>query len=429
MEPIKILTEVMNASLQIYLTNLFCSAFWHSKYKSWVTIITSAVISLFMAASLLLFKGTFYSIVLAITFCFLITFLYECKLYQKIIFSIIIFAIMIMIENIIAVGLTIGFNNDFNAAKEGLLYISGIILSKFVMFLVVLFIRIKKHKTLFPAYRKNYIYLFLFPFSSLMIIFLQYKIFVDYPNQEHFMYVLVVVVYTLLILANMIIFEFIDSLYNNTINEGRLNAASEIIANQSVQYKALLDHDRDIMKIRHDHKNLCLALLTELRNGNSATVIEKLSQEYDLCNKEFLIHNNIVYTIINTKQEVARKTNTEIELECHNLDSIKIDPIDIAILIGNALDNAIEACQDLESDSKIEVSILKKANNVFIIIKNPTKDVVNINDLTTTKKNESQKHGFGIISMKQIIEKYNGELLFFYEKPYFTVTAMLKDTQ
>ena len=92
----------------------------------------------------------------------------------------------------------------------------------------------------------------------------------------------------------------------------------------------------------------------------------------------------------------------------------EIEPTDLCVIFGNALDNAIEACQKIDLSTKKEINIQVKHFNHLICfnISNPvlTPPEINNNFITTTKSDHIN-HGMGLYSIKKSVEKYNGCLL------------------
>ncbi|MBQ8600000.1 MAG: sensor histidine kinase, partial [Clostridia bacterium] len=90
-----------------------------------------------------------------------------------------------------------------------------------------------------------------------------------------------------------------------------------------------------------------------------------------------------------------------------------IDPVDLCIVFGNALDNAIEACLKLphEEMKKISISAKQNADLFFIKITNPVVKQVKIrNNMIMTTKEDVFSHGIGLYSIRKVAEKYNGHL-------------------
>ena len=81
------------------------------------------------------------------------------------------------------------------------------------------------------------------------------------------------------------------------------------------------------------------------------------------------------------------------------------------ILLGNPLDNAIEACQKMSDSIQKIISIKTKlvGNMLIMDIFNPVDhDVIILNNTIPTSKEETSNHGFGIYSLQRTLEKYDG---------------------
>ena len=89
-----------------------------------------------------------------------------------------------------------------------------------------------------------------------------------------------------------------------------------------------------------------------------------------------------------------------------------LDPVDLYTLVGNALDNAIEAVLPLPpAERLIRLRVQEKAGLVFLQIENPYAGELNTRDgLPLTRKEDKQNHGFGLKSIRDVGEKYHGFL-------------------
>ena len=89
-----------------------------------------------------------------------------------------------------------------------------------------------------------------------------------------------------------------------------------------------------------------------------------------------------------------------------------MDGLDLYTLMGNALDNAIEATEKLPENQRfVSVKIQNKVGMTLVEISNPINQELNIVEgkLHTTKK-DKEAHGFGMRSMKEIVKRYDGIL-------------------
>lgn len=430
MENVNVIIELANAFLHIFIGYVFFSSFWRSFYNKIIISSTIIISTILFTISLLLFKGTLIIYIPMIILTFILALLFNSKKLNKILATIIYLAINGLVEMLVGFFLSILFSVDINTASKSFAFlISGMLISKFIVFLTVLLVRIKKQNALLQQYKKKYLSIFLFPASTLSIAVLQAKIFIEYPNQDMVTRYGVLVSYVALILANIIVFDFIDSLYINTLNESKLQTADEIILNQTLQYQALIDHNKNILKIRHDHKNFCVGLRAEIESGNIGAAIEILNRENNLSKNEDLMLGNVILAIIDAKRQSAFEKNIELLCEYKDINQINVQSTDLAIIIGNALDNAIEACERFDVNYKkyIEIDISLKNGTIFIVINNPVISHIDTNNLISSKKDKAVQHGFGIISIKQIANKYQGEVLFSCENNIFTTVIMLKN--
>ncbi len=174
---------------------------------------------------------------------------------------------------------------------------------------------------------------------------------------------------------------------------------------------------RETRKIKHDMKNhmLCIYELCKRKKyDNLSQYIDNLGEiiintDTDLCSG-----NDIVDAIINEKNTIANKNGININIDGDFGIIGKLAPVDTVIIISNAIDNAIEFCSKLPDkiDKYINISVKRDRNYMIIIFTNPADKELLIKDNTIrSNKGDNLNHGFGLENMKNVIGKYNGELL------------------
>ncbi len=428
MDWIDIVTQLVNSSLHLYIAFFFFSSFWKRKYSIPIIFFAFMLIDVIFTSTLLLLNNTIlvYIFIYALTLLFAL--LFESKFIHKIIYVSIIYAINSVLEVLVSIAIQMIFSVNFDQSSDGALFIMGMLISKFVTFLVVLFIRLKKHKGLTKHFQNNYWGALLFPLSTLMMAVLLYMIFLEYPNPSKSIMFLITISYTILIFANMIIFDFIDTIYKNMVSESKVFAANELIAKQREQYQALINQNKNIMKIQHDNKNFYIGLISDLKNRNINTALDKLISAQEISISKMHISGNIIHSLVDIKKQAAKEKGIVLSYDYHQLSKIAIPATDLAIILGNALDNAIEACERIKDlqDKMVELFVSLKNNTIVIVIKNPVMKKPDISKLSTSKS-DSDFHGFGIMSMKQIASNYGGEVLFTYEDNTFTTSIVLNN--
>lgn len=106
----------------------------------------------------------------------------------------------------------------------------------------------------------------------------------------------------------------------------------------------------------------------------------------------------------------------------------KISDTDLCVLLSNALENAIHACEKVSEEgkkAKIEVQIYEKQEQVFLQVKNSCKSGITFeNGIPVSKEKE---HGIGVQSICAIVECYDGVYTFSVEQEYFILRLSLSE--
>lgn len=185
--------------------------------------------------------------------------------------------------------------------------------------------------------------------------------------------------------------------------------------------------NEDVSIIRHDMKNMLIFIDKYLAKGEIEKAREYILEITDSINKTKVMHITGVASIdcvLNSILSSTEKNNIEFvtNIDEHALN--KIEDLDLAIILANALSNATE---NNGGDRKfVKLSIYSYKNDLIIVISNSVnKDVINENPNLNTNKNNLELHGFGIKSIKRIAKKYNGFADFYQEKNIFYCVVKL----
>ncbi len=215
-----------------------------------------------------------------------------------------------------------------------------------------------------------------------------------------------------LILINVIFYFLFMKLGNEyeIIKENELLKYNNILQNK--HSKEIKELYKEVQTMRHDMKNQIISIRSSIQDENFNKAIDyanSIIENIDNTKKFIFTKNDMFNAIVNNKLSEANykgiKTRYSINYE---LDQ-RMEDVDINILFGNLLDNAIEACEKVEKNKEINLTIDKKRDYIFIEVKNTIdKSILKENpNLLTTKYNKSS-HGMGVRSIKKIVEKYDG---------------------
>ena len=172
----------------------------------------------------------------------------------------------------------------------------------------------------------------------------------------------------------------------------------------------------------------------------------RLLKERDLGGEEKIKEIEKVLEIFDSKVETENETLnvilTERMLECHT-HSIKMNcmvngkllsfmsEIDLYTLFGNALDNALEAVLKLSEDKRVINVVTSQSGGMFsVLISNYCKDPPTfVNDLPVSSKSGDGIHGYGLLSIKRIAEKYGGDMRVDYKEGVFNLSLLFALSQ
>ncbi|MDE5992168.1 MAG: ATP-binding protein [Oscillospiraceae bacterium] len=197
-----------------------------------------------------------------------------------------------------------------------------------------------------------------------------------------------------------------------------------------------------IRGMKHDLKNT-VSVIRQISNDNKdnaelQTYISEMNQCLEKLEVRFNTGNTVADTLLNMKYYEAVRNVPNINIYADELifsQELKIHSYDIGIILGNALDNAIEACKKLKinepsTDTFIRLRSVQKGNFLILTIENSFdgKLVINSqNELPATDKADKKSHGIGLANIKSTAEKYQGTMDFRVKDKVFILSVMMKN--
>ncbi len=423
-----VLIALFNAASSIIAADFFFSAFADKLVgkKAKKRIVSFFAFFIFFFAPLLISNSAVNMGVLIVC-TYLITLNYDMRFYNKLLLTALCIAFNVAAE--ISAGFLImtSFSIDFNEAKTGIYRTFGVLLSKLLVFTFFILIRAIKGGTLHGHFRKKWLSIYILPITTYLTVYVIYRSMQYYQNQV-FLTNLTLASLIMLIISNMLIVKLMNDFHNEVVNENKLILAEKMIEQQQKQYQMMFEENEVIHKLRHDQKNFIIGLLSQIQNKDYDEMVKQLNaqlQELQAGSDQNICGNSVIDTIINYKISEAKKKNIKIDFHYKGLHNIQISGIDLAILLGNALDNAIEATEKIEETEKrtVELYIYLKGNQLVVIIENNVIQNVDVDHLQTEK---TGNHGYGVVNMKSVVNKYAGSLSFFCEDKVFKTVIVLE---
>ncbi|MCH5198402.1 MAG: GHKL domain-containing protein [Oscillospiraceae bacterium] len=183
---------------------------------------------------------------------------------------------------------------------------------------------------------------------------------------------------------------------------------------------------------RHDIKNhiLIMNMLAENENYTELkSYLQDMSGVIDESDYVRISGISVVDAILNEKMYEAQGLGITTSYDVINLDKNNVSPLDLCIILSNALDNAIEANSKVENSENRYIKLKVHGNETFSVISvsNPlgVSPKKNSSGLFLTSKSDTDAHGYGLKSIENTAHKYKGEMLAKAEDGVFTLVVRL----
>lgn len=217
-----------------------------------------------------------------------------------------------------------------------------------------------------------------------------------------------------------------------------IETRSKTLESKAVYYKKRLDEIEKVSEntrnLRHDlvnHMNCIYAVLEQEHVTQAKKYIEDLLKK-ELYFQPFLSSksgNLTIDCLLSSKREKMKQLHIKLYDRIEIPSDIVLNEVDISIIIGNCMDNAIEAVSQIKEESKREISleILYRKGCFFFKISNFYGKNIKRNrkgGFKTTKKNES-RHGLGLEIVEKTLKIYNGFMKVDITNHKFTLQLLL----
>lgn len=350
------------------------------------------------------------------------------------------FLVYIPIENI---SLYLAFNINYNDITEHfytdslIVEIECMIIENIFMIVIAkIFNQMGKLKTIKNTYKKaTYIVICIPIIINMLILIIAFRIIaIDKLLIKYCIVILITIAISTLI-YNIYTFYII----RKSIDSYKLDYENKIIKDNILkEYNYYLDINKEKDKVRslyHDMKNhiICIRHLCEEKDRNK--VLEYIdSMEYNIrnynkLNEKLYTGNMILDSILRVKKSICIEKSIDFFVDMDFSKSDFIDMVDVCTIFSNLIDNAIEACDKVNS-SNISKKIILKSKYIdefciFLIENTRINEINQEKNLFLTNKKNSYMHGIGLNNVRSTVEKYFGELIVSHSENIFTVKIMI----
>jgi len=226
-----------------------------------------------------------------------------------------------------------------------------------------------------------------------------------------------------IMVVNVLIFILIESI----IHHSEKNRALFLINTQNEAHQKhiqlLVDSYEQIRTMSHDFKQQTTLLYTLCKEKECGKLLEALSEISNIQHIPFVIRteNIILDAVLSSKRDEAQKQGIIFKQKLEVEPNLLYMSMGICVLLGNAFDNAIEACMRSDNDEKlIEMDLRATKSKCMFRMRNTLGDMPQTSGIfLKTKKEDALRHGIGLQSMKQTVTELGGDLTYSYDDKYF----------
>ena len=350
-----------------------------------------------------------------------LTYNYHSTIKKRILAVMFMYLIFMSVE--IIVGLITGYFNFPLFSTNNYSSIFGLIFFRILSYVLVLifnnFNNIKRGEIV-P--NSNWLCIVLIPATSLYVILLLF--------QAKGLSVLQVMAGVLLLfLVNFAAFYLYDAITVSMSErlENRLNLEQNKYYDRQLELmKASLETTR---QIRHDLKNHMSSISSLVQISSKEQTLNYISDIMkDIkAGQDYASSGNIIIdSIINFKFQEADRREIKTTLDLNIPERLEIPSFDMTIILGNLLDNAIEAATKVKENPYINVNIRYDKGRLLLQVDNPyIGELREENGRFITAKEDKSNHGIGLVNIKKAIPKYNGTMTVDHSRNVFSATVLM----
>lgn len=416
------LTYLFSQALGIFSIYKLVKAFFEDCIvKKYIEVITFVGYYILSSTIYLVINIPIANFAVNIISVFLLTFMYTSSIKKKLLVDVLAYIFMAGTETLVValtgqLSFSIIERSDYNS-------IFGIVVINILKYVVSMaisgFNNIRNGNTLPLIY---WVSLLIMPISSLFMLV------VIFQSEGLAVYKI-----TLSVAAVLIINFTVFFLFDRLAKSFKEKQERELVEQQNRYYESQLEIINSSLEnlsiLRHDMKNHLQAIFTDIKTGNMREAQQHISDIADVYNTgSEIIHTGypVIDSIINFKLQTAKQNGIEVNVNSTLPQGLNISSFDSTVIFGNLIDNAIQAVSLMPENGFIDLTLHYSKGMLLIKIVNPfINEIKRSGNKVITSKKDKENHGYGLTSVKETVEKYNGTIEINPDDNIFTVTVVL----
>ncbi len=193
------------------------------------------------------------------------------------------------------------------------------------------------------------------------------------------------------------------------------------------QVREIQNMYRQVRGWRHDYRNHINNMKIQLSQENYdglSDYLNELADDLDTVDTVIKTGNVMADAILNSKLNVAEKMNVQLNVKANVPEALPMSDVELCSVLGNMLDNAVEACGTLPEEERfMRVYIGKLKGQLYLSVQNSAGKVrKEKGSYLSTKEGE---HGYGLFRIDRVAKKYGGYVNRQNEEGVFATEIMI----
>jgi signal transduction histidine kinase len=358
---------------------------------------------------------------------------YIGKRHVKLVAAIFFVVFSVVTELLTAVGFGLIFDASVQGVRENIMHLFlGGIVSKIMLILLMEIVIKFRRRNASAVSLSSWLLIISIPVISIALaILVVYEPVINNSFSNIAVFACLAIIY-----IDLIAFYLFDSIVMQIDENNNVRFREKQLLIQQHQHENIISTYKQIKKLRHDMLGHLITIdgyLTEHRVDEAKSYIGKLHDEIDFTRQGIYSENVGVDAIINNRRAKADDLGIETSFNVMIPGSFRIDDMDLCVILGNLLTNAIEACQRIDDRSPkyIHFKMRYKREMILIDIKNAynaktinTKKGKFLSSKPSRSKNEM---GMGLENIDAVIKKYGGVFEMDLTENEFVVKLVIPD--
>ncbi len=235
----------------------------------------------------------------------------------------------------------------------------------------------------------------------------------------------------------LLLFFLVFSLLLLTISSRDQERAQRLVLQQTDRlmeknYQMLHQDLQENAKRLHDFHHHLQAILGLAEQAGDQKTEEYVQSLLDVSYRDVRMcscGNDIIDAVINCSAAEAARSHIDFQYNVELSSSLsQISPIDLCAVLGNQVENALDACRKIPDSQRRFIQVSIRQNKSFVVIQvinSAYRNPFTADGRLVTNKEDSEFHGLGLKSIQDTVDKYNGYLTNSYENHQFQSEALL----